>query len=288
MSESVIADFRAEAIFADTVRTDPEPCRVVLNRTQLVVAGENRRRQIPLASIFDIIVSRIPSDLAEFFNQTVLVGYTADRTRRTVVIEGPHDRIDKFAMYLYKATLEGHTANVKHPARKGGRIVDAPLREATISLRPEAVQFTGDEIDFTIDLTVITDISQMQRTIDTEQQPVLSVRSMTETQAVTTEIFHPSVRKLNILARYLRLRYFQLEDHLREIEVTDDEAGVLVALYSGGTPENLAETLDKDAQTIEALLSGLIEKELIDDTETGTLTAWGRLLVSDRIDDINV
>ncbi len=288
MSESVIADFKANAIFADTFRTETEPCRVILNTQQLVVVTDERRRQIPLTSIFDIIASRIPADLADFFDQSVLVGYTTGTARRTVLIEGDHDRIDKFAMYLYKATLQGQTTSVKHPARRGGRIVDSPHQEAQINLTPDAVQFQGEDIEFEIDLSVITDISHMQRTIDGDTQPVLSVRYMTDQQAITTELSHPSVRKLNILARYLRLRYFQLEDELQQIEINDTEAEALVALYSGGQPQNLSGMLDLASPAAEELLATLTEKDLITDPDSGTLTSWGRLFVSDRIDEVNV
>lgn len=287
-SESVIADFRAAAIYADTYRTDSEPCRVILSRDRLLVISKDRRRQIPLGSIFDIIVSRIPAELADFFDQTVLIGYTDNQTRRTVVIEGGHEQIDKFAMYLYKATLQGRTANVKHPARKGGRIVDSPHREAKISLTQDAVEFHGEEIDFQIDLSLIVDISQMKRTIDGTTQPVLSVRHVSGEQAITSEIFHPSVRKLNILARYLRLRYFQLEDELRQLDVSDQEAEALVALYSGGEIDHLAGMLDIEEPDVESLLADLETKELITDRTNPALTSWGQLLVSDRIDEINV
>lgn len=288
MSESVIADFRAEAIYADTYRTESEPCRVILSEDLLVVVSESRRRQIPLHQIFDIIVSRIPADLAEFFSQTVLVGYTAEQTRRTVLIEGDHDRIDKFAMYLYKATLQGQEATVKHPARRGGRIVDSPQRQAKIALSQEAVEFHGTDIDFTVDLSLITDISQVKRTVDGETRPILSVRHMADAQAITSEISHQSVRKLNILARYLRLRYFQLEDKLRQIDISDREAEALVALYSGGNSQHLAGMLDAEAEAVDALLSELAEKELITGATDPELTAWGQLVVSDRIDEINV
>lgn len=287
-SESVIADFRAAAIYADTYRTDSEPCRVILSRDRLLIVSKDRRRQIPLHSIFDVIVSRIPAELADFFDQTVLIGYTDDQTRRTVVVEGNHEQIDKFAMYLYKATLQGRTANVKHPARKGGRIVDSPHREAKISLTPDAVEFRGEDIDFRIDLSLIIDISHMKRTIEDTTQPVLSVRHMVDQQAITSEVFHPSVRKLNILARYLRLRYFQLEDELRQLDVSDQEAETLVALYSGGEIGHLSGMLGVDEPTIRSLLEELETKELITDKSDPTLTPWGQLLVSDRIDEINV
>jgi helix-turn-helix protein len=290
MEESVIADFTADALFDDTYRMDPKACRVVLSRDSLVIAAHDRKIKIELGSIFDIIVSRVPKDLDEFFDQTVLIGYTKSKTRRTVLVKGDHDRIDKFAMYLYKATLQGRTAHVKHPARKGGRVVEGPRKDARIYPQPHSVAFEGDEVDFEVDLSLVTDISHAKRTAEGEDtaKPVLSVRHMSNKQAVTTEITHDSVRKLNILTRYLRLRYFQLVEQLDDIEMTDEETEVLVALYSGGEREHLPGMLDADQEYVDDVLSDLVDKDLLTGIEDSELSTWGRLAVSDRIEDVNV
>jgi helix-turn-helix protein len=288
MDESVIADFTATALFDDTYRVDPDPCRVVLNRDALVVASEGRRIRIELGGIFDIIVSRIPKELEEFFEQTVLIGYTKTDARRTVLIKGDHDRIDKFAMYLYKATLQGQVAQITHPARKGGRVVESEPEEAKVFPQPHSVAFEGDDLDFEIDLSLVTDITSEKRTDDDGTRPVLSVRHMTDAQAVTTDISHDSIRKLNILTRYLRLRYFQLVEQLDDIEMTDEETEVLVALYSGGEREHLPGMLDADQEYVDDILADLVEKDLLTGVEESELSTWGRLAVSDRIEDVNV
>jgi len=288
MADSVIADFKASALFDDTYRMDPDPSRIVLNREALVVVSDQRRIKIPLGSIFDIIVSRIPKELDEFFDQTVLIGFTKSDARRTVLIKGDHDRIDKFAMYLYKATLQGRTARVTHPARKGGRVVDSEPEDAKIYPKPHSVCFEGENLDFEIDLSLVTDITSAKRTDGDETKPVLSVRHMSDKQAVTTEISHESVRKLNILTRYLRLRYFQLVEQLEDIDMTDEETEVLVALYSGGEREHLPGMLDTDQEYVDGILTDLVEKDLLTGVEESELSTWGRLAVSDRIEDVNV
>jgi helix-turn-helix protein len=292
MDESVIADFTADALFDDTFRSDASACRVVLSRQSLVVASEDRRVKIDLGSIFDIIVSQVPKELEDFFDQTVLIGYAKSNARRIILVKGDHDRIDKFAMYLYKATLQGEVASVVHPARRGGRVVETEQKEARISPQPHSVSFDGDDVDFEIDLSLVTDISHAdQGDEETEMEttgPGLSVRHMSDKQAVTTDISHDSVRKLNILTRYLRLRYFQLVEQLEDIEMTDEETEVLVALYSGGEREHLPGMLDTDQEYVDSILSDLVEKDLLTGVEDSELSTWGQLAVSDRIEDINV
>lgn len=286
MSESVLADFTARAIYTDSFQAESEPCRVVLNRDQLAVVSERYQRQIELTQIFDVIVSRIPADLAEFFDQSVLIGYTKDNHRRTVLIEGDHEQIDKFAMFLYKAVLQQTEVRVKHPTRRGGRLVDSPVEPAAVVLTPQAVTFERETAPFTIDLSMITNIKYATRTFEGAPAPIVSVQHMADGQALTTEIAHESERTLNILARYLRLRYFRLKEELQELEVTEQEAAGLIALYSGGTPETIDTMLELEAATVEPLLEGLVEKDLIRDVG-GELTDRGRMVVSDRIDEIN-
>ena len=288
MSESVIADFPARALYDDTYRTDADPCRVLLSEDKLVVVSDDRRIQIALSEVFDIIVSRIPKDLAEFFDQTVLIGYTQRNARRTLLVKGEHDKIDRFALYLYKATLQGDVTQVKHPARKGGRLTDNEFEPVRVFPKPRSVEFVGDDRSFEIDLSIVTDISQVSRSIQGSDRSVLSVRHMTHDQAVTTEIYFSSIRKLNILARYLRLRYFQLLEQLESIDVTDEETEVLITLYSGGTPDLLPGMLGENEGYVDELLERLEEKGLITDQSTGELSTWGQLVVSDRIEDVNV
>lgn len=288
MSESVIADFPARALYDDTYRMDADPCRVLLSKDRLVVASEDRKTQIQLSDIFDVIVSRIPKDLAEFFDQTVLIGYTQHNARRTLLVKGDHEKIDKFALYLYKATLQGDVARVKHPARQGGRLTTNDYNPVRVFPKPRSVEFAGDGQEFEIDLSIVTDISQVNRSVDGEDRSVLSVRHMTKEQAVTTEIYFSSIRKLNILARYLRLRYFQLLEQLEKIDITDEETEVIITLYSGGTPDLLPGMLDEDDAYVEEILDSLEEKGLITDQSTAELSTWGQLIVSDRIEEVNV
>lgn len=284
MSKSVLADFTAQATHADTEQS--APCRVVLSRTQLVVVTQQHRRQIELTQIFDIVVSRIPAELAEFFDQSVLVGYVTGPRRQTVLIEGDHEQIDKFGMFLYKAVLHQTEVQVKHPARLGGRVVDSQAEPAQVSLTPHAVTFERESEPFSIELSMITNIEYVTRTVEETPTPIVSVRHMSDGQAVTTEISHDSERRLNVLTRYLRLRYFRLEEEVQTLELTDQEAAGLVALYSGGEPERIDSMLELDEPTAEALLQQLVEKKLIEDLG-GELTDRGRMVVSNRIDEIN-
>lgn len=289
MSESVVADFVAEAHYDD----DPpgksaRTCRVVLGTDRLVVADDGQRRVVPLSAIQDIIVSRVPEELAEFFDQTVVLGYKKDSTYRSIQIQGKHERIEKFGLFLFRVILKGTGAEVKHPAKKGGRVTGEELRRAAVYPKQDALELRGPEIDAVVDLNVITNVTFSRRRVDGGSRQVISVSHMEDREAVTTEFYHESSRKLNILARYLRLRYFQLENTLAQMEVSDQEAEALIALYSGGSAEQLAGMLDLDEEAFDELFDGLLEKDLVSGTEDAELTSRGRLVVANRFEDVDL
>lgn len=289
MSPSVVADFVAEAHYDDDPPGEPpSKCRIVLGKEQLVVADAKRRRVVPLGAIQDIIVSRVPEELSEFFDQTVVLGYDDGSRHRSLQIQGKHERIEKFGLFLFRVILKGTGAEVKHPAKIGGRVTDEDLRRAAVYPKEDALELRGPEIDLTVDLEVITNVSFSRRRVDGESRQVISVSHMEDREAVTTEFYHESSRKLNILARYLRLRYFQLENMLAQMDVGDQEAEALVALYSGGSPEMLPGMLDLDEEDFVELFEGLVEKALVTGTEDPDLTSRGRLVVANRFEDVEL
>lgn len=283
MSESVVADFVATATTDGSDGLDGERSRILLSERRLVVATDAHRTVVDLDDVADVLVSRVPRDLGDFFDQTILVAYAEEDRRRTVVITGEHERIDRFGRYLYKATLRGPGALVGHPARRGGRIVDAPLRPARVEPTSDAVVFRTDADESRIDLETVTNVTKLSRTVDGQSRPVLSVRHGDEDGVVTTEVTHDSVQTLNVLARYLRLDFFRLEGDLSEISVDETETEALVALYAGGDTETLERVLDRDGDAVAELLSDLRQKDLVVDGEGPRLTARGRVVVSRRI-----
>jgi helix-turn-helix protein len=99
-----------------------------------------------------------------------------------------------------------------------------------------------------------------------------------------------SSRKMSVLGRYLRLEYSELMNELRDVEITDDEKEILVALYSGAGGEgiSLANIVGEEPQKVTMLLNSLQEDELVVDSADGTqLTPKGQVVVSNHLEDVN-
>lgn len=288
MPESAIADFVARFLADDRRGTEPIAGRVILSRKRLVFASGEGRKTVPLSDVFDVVVGHVPPHLSEYFDDAVAIAYDSVGGRCTAILEADAETITRFRTVLFKALLGGAPVRVKHPARIGGRYTDATAREGTISLMEGTVAFQGLEPALRIDLSSITHIEKADRTIGDRTRPALNVRFMDDGQAITAEVVMSTPRRMNLLGRYLRLEYSELLEDVREMELSDAESELLVALYSGADEGNLSTVSDMDPSTVTMLLNRLEGKDLVGSTQDGThLTSLGRLAVGERVERVN-
>ncbi|WP_144901613.1 CheF family chemotaxis protein [Halobellus captivus] len=294
--ESIVVDFVANFVAGGDATFEPVKGRVLMSGRRLVLATAKTKTTIPIGSVFDIAVGQVPPEVEEFFDYTVMVGYVENDRRRTTVIGANRETIEKFTLLLFRATLNGSTALVTHPAKVGGRVMDTAAQRSGLHLDYESVTFPGSDVDttgdgpFSIDLASVIFFEVIERTNDEgEATLVLSVQHVENGQTVTSEISMTSRRKMNILGRYLRLIYHWIKSDVRDVDVEESELEVLVGLYS--TPEeiDLASLLDIEAAELEARLASLYEDGLITAVEPPIdLTPQGRFIVNDEFEDINV
>jgi len=288
VSESVVADFVARFVPAVGGRSEPIRGRVVLSRKRLVLAESGERTTIPLSGIFDVKLGQAPRELARFFDDVMTVAYERDGTRRVAVVEGDSEIVERFAGVLFKALLSGTSALVVHPARVGGRVTNAPVRETSLRLRPGTVSFRGSGDPVTISLSAVTHFEKHSREVRGRSRPVLSVRHSHEGTAMTTEAILASGRKMNLLGRYLQREYADVMADLEGMDLSSEETEALVALYSAPEGASLAGLLGADLGTVGVILGRLREKGLVADGENATeLTPKGQTVVSTRIEDVN-
>jgi len=294
--ESIIVDFVANFVAGGDASFDPTKGRVLMSSRRLVLATSKTKTTIPITAIFDIAVGQVPQEVEEFFDYTVMVGYVDGDHRRTTVIGGDRERIEKFSLLLFRATLNGSTALVTHPAKVGGRVMDTTAQKTGLHLDYESVTFPGGDIDtesegpFSIDLASVIFFEVIERTNDDgNAKLVLSVQHVENGQTVTSEISMTSRRKMNILGRYLRLIYHWIKSDVRDVDIEEPELEVLVGLYSTAEEIDLASLLDIEKPELDARLASLYEDDLITSEEPPIdLTPQGRFIVNEEFEDINV
>ncbi|KAB1196553.1 chemotaxis protein CheF [Haloferax sp. MBLA0078] len=297
--ESIVVDFVASFVAGGNASFEPVKGRVLMSQRRLILATSSSKTDIPITSIFDIAVGQVPPEVEEFFDYTVMVGYIIGNQRRTTVVGGDRETIEKFTLLLFRAVLNGSRAMVTHPARIGGRVLDTPRRPTGLHLDYEAVTFPDDDGPLTengdpfhIDLASVIFFEVLERTVEDEKRLVLSVQHVKQGQTVTTEISLKSRRKMNILGRYLRLVYHWIKSNVRDVDVTEQGLEVLVGLYSAGemaAEVDFSELLGVEQAVLDDALETLHDEDLIgDDTLPTSLTPQGRFVVNEEIEDVNV
>lgn len=288
MSESAIADFVTSFIPSTATHAQPVRGRVVMSKRRIVLATEDEKTTIPLKGVFDVQHETAPGDLAEFFDDTVTVGYERNGDRHVAVIEGAGDTVERFVVLVFKGLLNGATVYVKHPARRGGRITDQSFESGGLAVSDGAVAIRGG-VGARIDISTVTHFERVEREVGGTSRQLLSVRHVSDTGPITTELALDSGRRMNLLGRFIRLRYTHLKQDLQSVDLADEEIEALVAIYSSGPSANLAKVLGVDASQLTFHLNNLIDKGLVEDDEDGTqLTSMGQAAVSEHIEDVNV
>ncbi len=286
MSESVVADFPGW-FYSHQVAGEPPKGRIVLGKSQLVVASDDVRENIPTAEIFDVKIGDVPNELRTYFNDTVTVAYRDGDARRVVAIEGEDKHIERFSTVLFKVLLNGTPTLVRHPARKGGRVTDTDPVKSKLSVKWEEIGFRTADGGISIHLDDVIGVDRSERDLGYGRHPVVNFRHLADNESVMTEASIESSRKTSLLGRYVRMRYSDVADELAETTITDEEEEILVALYTA--PEvSLSQVVEFNPQRLTMVLRGLREKGLIADTdEETTLTMKGKVVAGNRIEQVN-
>lgn len=288
MSESVVADFVGRFYTDDVAGGEPVTGRVLLSRKRLVLVRDGGTTTVPLSSVFDVTAGFVPTELEEFFDDTVTVAFETDGRKRVAVVEGKGDTIDRFTRILFRVLLNGTTVTVTHPARVGGRVTDASARKARLSLERCAVSFTGRSDAFAVDLSTVSDIRRRTRELDGTRRAVLEISHVVDDTALVSVVAVPSSRKTNLFGRFVRLEYSGVREEIGELTHTEEELEALVALYSTGGSANLGTLLDAEPAQITMVLNSLREDGLVRDGSGKTeLTPKGRVAVTTHLERVN-
>lgn len=291
--EQVVADFvgRFARNPESASHEEPKQGRIVMSQKRLVVAADGERLTIPLSKVVDIVVGNVPPDLRDLFDSTVTIGYKSDEgdTIETVLIEGSDETMSKFQTVAFKSLLNGTKAKIKHPARVGGRVTDKPVQKAKLGIDPERVTFRTKNRNVRINITSVVGFKRTERDPDGTSRPTLLVKHAEGGQVSTSLIAPLSTRRLNILGRFLRIRYGKLLEEASDIELTESQKQLLVTIYATGGDIDFGSVLGGDAARATNVLNALREKGLISEDEDGiSLTSIGQIIVSERIGDVNV
>ena len=288
MGESVVADFVGRVHAASFGTDEPVTGRVLLSQRRLVIATDDGKETVPLSRVFDVVVGSVPGDLRSFFNDSVTIAYDGDGSRRSALVEGEPDDMDKFVRVLFKTLLRNVTVTVRHPAKVGGRVTDATDHRASVSVAPGEIRFGNCPEPFAVDLSAVIDYERTDRTLGGTKRPALVFRHVIDERTVTSIATVPNERALNILGRYIKIEYDEAMEDLDSFDPTEEQLEILVSIYSAGGEANIADVVTGDVTQTSMILDSLREADLVADGESGTtLTRKGQMIVSSYLESVN-
>ena len=288
MEESVVADFVGRVHTPDLGSDEPVSGRVLLSQRRLVLATDGAKTTVPLSKVFDVVVGTVPGDLQSFFSDSVTVAYRGGGDRRTALVEGEPDDMERFTRLLFMTLLRGVTVTVRHPAKLGGRVTDASDHTASISLSPGAIGFTDCPEPFKVDLSSVIDYNRTNRTIAGSKRPALVFRHVPDTQSMTSIATVPDKRTLNVLGRYIKLEYDEVMEDVEAFDPTEEQLEILVSIYSAGGEANIADVVTGDVAQTELILDTLRGENLVVDGDAGAaLTRKGQMIVTSYMESVN-
>ncbi|RQG99248.1 CheF family chemotaxis protein [Natrarchaeobius oligotrophus] len=292
MDEDIVADFTGRFFLSRAEDGDDAPSsgRIVMTKKRLVLATNDGKTTVPLSSVVDVNVGSVPNHVKQFFDDTITVGFETDDGVRSAVIESKSETVTKFVAILFRCLLNGRAVAIKHPARVGGRVTEADVVQGKIRIAARAIEIKTKSESIEIDVESVMNITRANRIGERDDRVTLVVKYIDDSGLTKTSHISPSKGQyVNLLARYLRLEFDELREEVEELELSSPEKRVLVGIHAAGGDIDFTNMLDGDPAYVTNVLNSVQSKGLVVDGADGmALTPKGRIIVSQRIEDVNV
>jgi helix-turn-helix protein len=275
-------DFRYVVRDGEPVDSPPwRSCRIVLTSERLVLATSDGEQAVALGNV----------SLSEDPEAVVPDGVSAG--------DGTPLRIGDAVLQVDAGSVEDFAAEYRR----------AVLHDAVILARPEAVvagvvsedaawsearfRFDGDRVvlglpggrTFRLDIEGVGTIERRRATVRDADRAVVAVEHTDrEGRSVETH-FSGTERHVRALSALLRA---VIEAREGEVDLTETERQVLVALYSGVSPFEMADFVGIDADEVAEIYHKLVDVGAVDEIRERaeiTLTARGRTLASEAMNE---
>jgi len=256
-------------------------CRIVLTNERLVLSTSDNRQAIPHSQILvpDEDESVVPDEIDTMGATALKIG--------TNVILVDAQQLDDFASEYCRAALHDEVILVKYPAIIGGVVQDdASWSKARFRLDDDQINLglpDGERVSFPIDDVGTVETSTGQ--VAGENREIVQVEHTDDDgRSVETHFsgveWHPKA-----LSALLQATIERRQD---EYELDDIENQVLMALYSGVSPFEMADFVGIEVETVEEIYRKLIEAGAVDKVRERTevtLNAKGRNLASEAMNE---
>lgn len=272
-------DYRYAVRDGQPVEGDWQSCRVVLTSERLVLATNGGKQAVPHAKI------RVPDDGEELPGDTG-GDATPLEIGDNVILVDVRD-VEDFESEYCRAALQDEVILVRHPAVVGGVVQeDASWSKCQFRLREDTVVLGlpgGETVSF--ELGNVGTIGTTDREVAGDRRAVVKVEHTDSDDRSVETHFSGNEWHARALASLLGK---VIENRGGDHELSETEQQVLMALYSGVSPFEMADFVGIDVEEVEEIYHRLIEVGAVDKVRERTevtLNAQGRNMASEAMSE---
>ena len=255
-----------------------QSCRLIVTDKRVVLATNDGTTPIPHSNVSlpDAPESAVPDDVPS--------GVTVLSVGDNVLLVDASD-VSDFEFEYRRATLQGEVILARHPAVVGGVIQeDAEWSKARFRLGDDEVRLQfpdGGSTVFDIDDVGTSETSES--TVLGDQRTVVEVEHTDEEGRSVETHFSGMAHHTDALAALFSGVVEERED---DYELSEMESQVLMALYSGVSPFEMADFVGTTPDDVEEIYQKLLDVGAVDKVRTRTevsLNAQGRNMASEAM-----
>jgi helix-turn-helix protein len=255
-------------------------CRVVLTSERLVLSTNSGKQAIPHSKI------RLLDD-ESMLPETHQDGTATPLRIGNNVILVDAQQIDSFEVEFCRAALHDEVILTKYPAKVGGVVQDdAHWSKARFRLNDDSISLGLPEnqtVSFPID--DVGTIETGRKQVMGEERTVVEVEHTDEEGRSVETHFSGTDWHTQALESLLTAT---IEEREGDYELSEVESQVLMALYSGVSPFEMADFVGIDVEEVEEVYQKLLEVGAVDKVRVRTevsLNAHGRNLASEAMNE---
>jgi helix-turn-helix protein len=192
---------------------------------------------------------------------------------------------EEFLASLFSALLDQKSVLVKHPALKGGVVQDTDWVKGKMNVDGESVNLALSSGTFVeIEADDVGTVQEDRKAIKGTERSLIELEHTEEGTSVETHVSgsHQTVTALGTFARRGE------SSDPSDVELTDEEREVLMALYTGVSAFEIPGFVGMDVEQVEAIYDRLVEKGILEEVRTRReveLQARGRSIAGEAMAD---
>lgn len=248
--------------------------RILLSNKRVVIASSETKHTIPLSSITSVKVGA---------DQSIGPDYVSVQADSDVLLVAAGD--DPFEERLYAQLVDREPILTKHPAVAGGVVQDTDWETGRISTAKDRVDLAVSSGTFLeIGIEDVGSVQQTTKVVEGSERRAIEVEHAVDGQSVETHLAGDR-RTISLFEGFCRRGS---EQNAPDVDLSETEAEVLMALYSGVSPFEIPDFVGLDVDRVEDIYDRLIEHDVLEPIGTRReveLEARGRSIASEEMSD---